>query len=71
MLPGHEHCEQVQIEEKRLCQIEPDVTVICRHEHKEPVYATDGHDEITVAWHCNCCGNTWPDRNYIEKGTRP
>lgn len=69
MLPGHEDCEQDQIEERRLCQSEPDVYVICRHEHKEAVLATDGLDEIAVAWHCHCCGRVWPNKDYIEGET--
>lgn len=66
MLPGHEDCHQDQIEDRRLCEPEPTVTVICRHEHKEPVYASDGITEVHAAWHCHCCGRVWPNRNYIE-----
>lgn len=58
MNPGHEDCDYETIEEKVLSAREARVTIICLHEHREPLRADDGLGSgPIVADHCQCCGD--------------
>lgn len=66
MNPGHENCTHETVEEKALMDPEPMVTMICLHDHREPVTASDGILLHIVGFHCHCCGRVWNDQNYVE-----
>jgi len=68
MKPGHEDCTHELVDEKVLCERESRATIICLHDHREPVYASDGILKHAVGFHCHCCGNVWNSRDYIERG---
>lgn len=68
MNTGHEDCTHEIVEEKALIDTGPIVTRICLHDHKEPVYASDGILQHTVGFHCHCCNGVWSNHDYIEKG---
>lgn len=70
MNPGHEDCTHETVDEKVLCEREARETIICLHDHREPVYASDGVLQHAVGFHCHCCGNVWSSRDYIERGPR-
>lgn len=69
MNPGHEDCTHETVDEKTLVDPEPISRPICLHDHREPVYASDGILQHTVGFHCHCCGNVWNSRDYIERGS--
>lgn len=66
MNPGHEDCDHETIEEKTLCSDGPMVQIICLHDHREPVMASDGLMLHAVGFHCSCCGRVWNDHAYIK-----
>lgn len=66
MKPGHEDCTHETVDEKVLCEREARTTIICLHDHKEPVTASDGLMLHAVGFHCHCCGRVWSDQNYVE-----
>lgn len=70
MNPGHEDCTHETVEEKTLCSDGAMVQRICLHDHREPVYASDGILQHVVGFHCHCCGGVWNDHSYIERGPR-
>ncbi|MGZ1491302.1 hypothetical protein [Brevibacterium sediminis] len=68
MKPGHEDCAHELVDEKVLCEREARATIICLHDHRVPVHASDGLMLHAVGFHCHCCGNVWNSRDYIERG---
>lgn len=56
MLEGHANCDHVEIEDRQLCDPFPTITVVCKHQHREPIVADDGLGTgPTVGYHCECC----------------
>ena len=60
MNPGHEDCTHEAVDEGTIA--DPGWTrVVCHHDHREPVYASDGVLEHAVGFYCHCCGRVWSD----------
>lgn len=66
MNPGHEDCNHETFNAKTLADAEPRVFVQCLHDHREPVFASDGILQHAVGFHCHCCSHVLIDQNYVE-----
>lgn len=66
MQPGHEECGGEVIDEKVMCEPDARQTVLCFHDHKEPIFIDEDLSPETVGWHCHCCGRVWVDETYVR-----